>query len=169
MSEAGVADKLKAAMRRMPGPVALVTTADPDGGDYAGLAASAVIPVSMAPPAMLVAVNRNASAHAVIERAGRFCINLLCNSQTDIVGLFSNSARRDERFAGDSWADRDGLPYLPGACVSIFCKVERTQVFGTHELFIGTVDEVLPGTGSDPMGWIEGGFARLQALEALGQ
>jgi flavin reductase (DIM6/NTAB) family NADH-FMN oxidoreductase RutF len=163
-----VADDLKAAMRRMPGPVALVTTADPRDGGYAGLAASAVIPVSMDPPSMLVAVNRGASAHGVIERAGRFCLNLLCNSQTDLVSVFGNSARRAERFTGDLWADREGLPYLPGACFSIFCTVAQTQPFGTHELFIGTVDAVLAGTGTDPMGWIEGGFARLQALEALG-
>lgn len=163
MSE--VADQLKAAMRRMPGPVALVTTTDPATSDYAGLAASAVIPVSMDPPAMLVAVNRNASAHAAIERAGRFCLNLLCNSQTDLVALFASSARRAERFAGDRWQVHDGLPYLPGACFSIFCSVAETKVFGTHELFIGTVGEVLTGTGTDPMGWIEGGFARLLALE----
>lgn len=163
-----VADKLKAAMRRMPGPVALVTTADPAAGGYAGLAASAVIPVSMDPPSMLVAINRGASAHAAIERAGRLCINLLCNSQTDLVSRFASSARRAERFTGEEWADRDGLPYLPGACFSIFCTVAQTQVFGTHELFIGTVDDVLTGTGNDPMGWIEGGFARLQALEGAG-
>jgi flavin reductase (DIM6/NTAB) family NADH-FMN oxidoreductase RutF len=168
MSDTQVAGRLKAAMRRLPGPVALVTTADPDGGGYAGLAASSVIPVSMDPPSMLVAVNRNASAHDTIERAGRFCLNLLCNSQAELVGLFSSSARRAERFDGERWADRDGLPYLPGACFSIFCDVAQTQVFGTHELFIGTVQEVLAGTGTDPMGWIEGGFARLQALEALG-
>lgn len=169
MSETDIAEGLKAAMRRMPGPVALVTTADPAGGGYAGLAASAVIPVSMDPPSMLVAVNRNASAHGVIANAGRFCINLLCNSQVDLVALFSNPSRRADRFAGPGWRDRDGLPYLPGACVSIFCTVAQTQQFGTHELFIGAVDAVLTGTGTDPMGWIEGGFARLQALEALGE
>lgn len=169
MSDTDVANMLKAAMRRMPGPVALVTTADPVDGSYAGLAASAVIPVSMDPPSMLTAINRNASAHDVIERAGRFCINLLCNSQAELVSLFSSTARRAERFAGHGWRDRDGLPYLPGACVSIFCAVARTEVFGTHELFIGTVQHVLPGTGTDPMGWIEGGFARLQALEASGE
>lgn len=162
-----VAAQLKAAMRRMPGPVALITTADPQGGAYAGLAASAVIPVSMDPPSMLVAVNRNASAHAPIVRAGRFGINLLCNSQTDLVARFASSERRAERFSGDEWSERAGLPYLPGACVSIFCSIDRTEQFGTHELFIGTVDAVVPGSGTDPMGWIEGGFARLQALEAL--
>lgn len=166
MSETSVADRLKAAMRRMPGPVALVTTAAPDGSGYAGLAASAVIPVSMDPPSMLVAVNRNASAHRTIEQAGRFCINLLSTGETELVRIFSSPTRRAERFAEGEWLDRDGLPYLASACVSIFCTIERTQVFGTHELFIGAVDEVLPGTGTEPMGWIEGGFAQLLALEA---
>lgn len=167
MSDTGVADRLKAAMRRMPGPVALITTADPDGSAYAGLAASAVIPVSMEPPSMLIAINRTASAHRTIEQAGRFCINLLCTGQTEMVRVFSSSERRAERFAVGGWLDRDGLPYLPSACVSIFCKVERTQLFGTHELFIGAVEEVMPGTGSEPMGWIEGGFAQMMALETL--
>lgn len=166
MKDMDLADALKAAMRRMPGPVALVTTADPDNGVYAGLAASAVIPVAMDPPSMLVGVNRSGSAHAILARAGRFCINLLCNSQTDLVHQFSKPARRAERFTSGHWLGRNGLPYLPESCVSIFCKVVQSQHFGTHELFIGLVEDVLPGTGDDPMGWIEGGFARLQSLEA---
>ena len=152
-------------MRRMPGPVALVTTTDPDGNGYAGLAASAVIPVSMEPPSMLVAINRNASAHATLTRAGRFCINLLCTGQTDLVGCFSSSARRGERFAGEEWRDHDGLPYLPAACASIFCTVETTQMFGTHELFVGAVVDVIAGEGTEPMGWIEGDFARMLGLQ----
>jgi len=160
-----VAEGLKAAMRRMPGPVALVTTAAPDGGGYAGLAASAVIPVSMEPPSMLVAINRGASAHMTIARSGRFCINLLCTGQTDLVRLFSSSERRAERFAGEGWRERDGLPYLPAACASIFCTVGTTQQFGTHELFIGAVDAVIAGRGAEPMGWIEGDFARMLGLQ----
>ncbi len=168
MGDADVAGRLKAAMRRMPGPVAIVATTDPRDGGHAGLAVSAVIPVSMDPPSMLVAVNQAASAHAALDRAGRFCINLLCNSQAELVSIFASPARRAERFAGDRWAGRAGLPYLPGACFSLFCRIERTHMFGTHTLFIGGVEDVVTGTGSDPMGWIEGGFARLQALEGLG-
>lgn len=166
MNQQDIAAKLKAAMRRMPGPVSLITTTDPDTGRHAGLAASAVIPVAMEPPSMLVAVNRNASAHVTIARAGRFCINLLCNSQADLVALFSDPARREARFADPQWAYQDDLPYLPGACVSIFCTLSLTQPFGTHDLFIGEVSDVVQGTGSDPMGWIEGDFARLMALSS---
>jgi len=150
----------------MPGAVALITTRDPASGEPAGLAASAVIPVSMDPPSMLISVNRSASAHAAIERAGRFCINLLGTSQTDLVGVFSNSDLRDRRFASEAWRHDDGLPSLADACASIFCEVRATLIHGTHELFVGDVYSVETAVvdGSDPLGWIEGAFARLGPL-----
>lgn len=153
-------------MRRMPGAVALITTRDPANDQPAGLAASAVIPVSMEPPSMLIAVNRGASAHAAIERAGRYCVNLLGTTQTALVGLFSSSDMRDKRFASEDWDYHEGMPYLPNACANIFCDVRTTLVFGTHELFIGEAFHVRTAAeeGSDPLGWIDGGFARLGQL-----
>jgi flavin reductase (DIM6/NTAB) family NADH-FMN oxidoreductase RutF len=161
---AAVAAGLKAAMRRMPSAVALITTHDPEAGTPAGLAATAVIPVSMDPPSMLVAINRTASAHSAIERAGRFCINLLSTEQTALVGLFSNSAMREQRFAGSDWAYADDLPYLPGACATIFCKIQTTLLFGTHELFIGAAYDVRAADGQNPLGWFEGNYAQLGQL-----
>jgi flavin reductase (DIM6/NTAB) family NADH-FMN oxidoreductase RutF len=166
LSQTDIASGLKAAMRRMPGAVALITTWDPGEDKPAGLAASAVIPVSMDPPSMLVAVNRSASAHAAIERAGRYCVNLLGTTQTALVGLFSSSEMRDRRFASEDWQYRDGLPYLPTACANIFCEISTTLIHGTHELFVGDVFDIRTGVaeGADPLGWIEGGFARLGRL-----
>ena len=173
MTDAAIPDRtaiaagLRAAMRRMPGPVALVTTHDPEADAPAGLAASSVIPVSMDPPSMLVAINRSASAHAAIERAGRFCINLLGTTQTGFVGLFSDGRLRAQRFMSDEWAFADGLPYLRGACASILCTVSATTVVGTHELFVGAVFEVRTEADActlDPLGWMEGGFAAFGPL-----
>lgn len=164
---AAIATNLKAAMRRMPSAVALITTCDPATGQPAGLAASAVIPVSMEPPSMLVAVNRRASAHSAIERAGRYCVNLLGTTQTALVTLFSSGDMREQRFASDAWRYRDGLPYLSGACANIFCTVRETLVFGTHELFVGEAFDVHTTVtmAADPLGWIEGDFARLGRIE----
>jgi flavin reductase (DIM6/NTAB) family NADH-FMN oxidoreductase RutF len=161
---------LKSAMRRMPGAVALITTRDPANDHPAGLAASAVIPVSMEPPSMLIAINTSASAHSAIERAGRYCVNLLGTTQTALVGLFSNSAMREQRFASDEWSYQDGIPYLSSACSSIFCDVRKTVIFGTHELFIGEVYDVRSGGGEpiDPLGWLEGTFAQLGRLPLEG-
>lgn len=158
-------DSLKSAMRRMPGAVSLVTTIDPGSRLPAGLAASAVIPVSMDPPSMLVSINKTASACGPISRSGLFCINLLATDQTDLVAAFSSNARRGERFLSDNWSVQDSVPYLPDACAAIFCKVRHEVSYATHTLFIGEVYGVLGESDkSTPLGWIEGGFARLVSL-----
>ncbi len=157
---------LKLALRRLPGPVSLVTSCD-ENREPAGMVASAVIPVSMEPPSMLVSVNRDASMHAIITGSGIFCINLLSIEQRGFVRPFSTHALRDRRFETGDWSSRDGIPWLPKACASIFCKVRDTKIFGTHELFIGEVDAVNVDAGSPdaPLGWMEGDFARFGSIE----
>ncbi len=154
-----VAARLKDVLRGLPGPVALITTRDPRSGQPAGLAASAVVPVSMAPPSMLVCVNRSASAHAVIEVSGRFCINLIGASQTGLVSAFSSSAQRSSRFAVGAWDERHGLPYLPASSASIFCIIRTTLLFGTHEAFVGEVFDLICYNAEKPIGWVDGAFA----------
>lgn len=160
-------EALKLAMRRMPGPVSLVTTRDPLGDAPAGMIVSAVIPVSMTPPSMLVAINRDSTSHASIERAGRFCVNLLSTDQTNLVAPFSSPVDREQRFASGGWADRDGIPFLEAACANIFCEVRTTLIHGTHELFIGNAYAVRCEEGSPlrVLGWVEGGFADIRTLD----
>ena len=161
-----LADRLKLAMRRMPGPVSLITTRDPANGEPAGMIVSAVIPVAMEPPSMLVAVNRNSSCHSAIERAGRFCVNLLSTDQTGLVMPFSTPEGRERRFDHGSWSEREGLPYLADACANIFCEVRTTLIHGTHELFIGNAwhVECEDGSALKALGWVEGAFADFRAL-----
>lgn len=162
-----IAGLLRSAMRRLPGPVSIITTHDPAESEPAGMIASAVIPVSMDPPSMLVAVNRQTRCHASIEGQGRFCINLLGTDQTQLVDPFSNPARRDERFAGAGWRFADTIPHLPEAMANIFCEVRKTLVHGTHELFVGDVYDVRLAEieEADPLGWKEGGFARFGSID----
>jgi flavin reductase (DIM6/NTAB) family NADH-FMN oxidoreductase RutF len=149
----------------MPGPVALITTRDIPTGKPAGLAASAIVPVSMEPPSMMICVNRQASAHAVIEASGRFCINLIGPAQTKLVDAFSNSAKRDERFADDAgWSERHGLPYLPSAPAGLFCTVRTTLLFGTHEAFVGEVFDITTNDAEQPVGWLAGAFVQFKPL-----
>jgi flavin reductase (DIM6/NTAB) family NADH-FMN oxidoreductase RutF len=153
---------LKSALRRMPSAVALISTRDPDDGLPAGLAASAVIPVSLEPPSMLISINRKASAHSAIERSGLFCINLLGVNHTALVGLFSNSEMRAKRFSPDAWQERHGLPYLADAPANVFCRVSTTLLFGTHEIFVGEVFDLHTADSCEPLGWFDGNFATHQ-------
>jgi len=152
-----IVDDLKTAMRNYPSGVAIVTTRDPDTGLPNGLAASSVISATMDPPSMLVAVNRSGSSHQAIQKAGKFCINLLRQEDRDLVAQFSSPARRDERFVGTNWSERHGLDHLIGT-TALFCRTTHSLVVGTHELFVGEVFDVALSIESVPMGWMNGEF-----------
>jgi len=164
---------LKSALRRLAGTVAIVTSRDSDGRPH-GMAATAVVPVSMEPPSMLVAVNRTAGLHPVLLRSGRYCINLLSDAQHALLGPFSQTALREQRFQSGDWRDvapstDERLPWLPAAPASIECVVEQTLDHGTHTLFIGRVTQVRcaprDAASAAPMVWLGGQPVRIARLD----
>jgi flavin reductase (DIM6/NTAB) family NADH-FMN oxidoreductase RutF len=150
------------AMRRIASSVTLITTRDAEGTPH-GMAASAVIPVSMDPPSILVAVNRSSGLHPALSAEGRFCVNLLADAHHPLLGAFSQSARRAERFASDEWGDRsEPLPLLASAPAAVSCEVDQRVDYGTHTLFIGKVVDVrLACERGEPLIWFDGAGAAL--------
>lgn len=160
------------AMRRLAASVTIITTRDADGAPH-GMVASSVISVSMDPPSMLIAVNRNASIYPILQRSRRFCINLLSDEQSDLLNPFSTSALREQRFLSDHWRDAwtagsGRLPWLSGATASVECEVDLITDYGTHSLFIGRVLNVYcaPDSAADqtmvlPLVWLAGRQASL--------
>lgn len=160
--DTNVSDDLRQAMRRLASSVTLVTTLDPDGRPH-GMAASAVIPVSMDPPSMLVAANRGSGLHPVVRASGKFCINVLGEAHQDLLPAFSQSSRRHERFASTEWREGIGsLRYLAHAPAAVFCELDQQVDYGTHTLFIGRVIGVrLFDETVDPLIWYNGASATL--------
>lgn len=156
------------AMRRIASSVTLVTTRDADGMPH-GMAASAVIPVSMDPASMLVAANRSASLNPIVRASGRFCVNLLGEAHEDLLAPFSDSSRRGERFASDEWREGDGsLLYLASAPAAIFCDLDHEVDYGTHTLLIGRVTGVrLFDADIDPLLWFNGAGASVSRARAM--
>lgn len=147
---------LREAMRGMASAVTLVTSCDESGTPH-GMAATAVIPVSMEPASMLIAIHRNASLNPVLDRMQHFCINILPYSQREIVQAFSDSAMRHRRFADYEWATTgEGIPYLVQAQSAIFCRRDQVVCYGTHTLYIGQVEGVVSSPRSAPLIWFDG-------------
>ena len=137
---------LKDAMRNVPSSVALITSRDQYGKPH-GMAASAVISVSVDPPSVLVAVNQNAGIFPVVRQTKRICINFLGKHQEHLVEPFSRSDMRDHRFAFEDWTDAnqpdaDRLPWLPGARAVVFGEIDQEMPYGTHSIFIAKVSRV---------------------------
>lgn len=154
-------------MRRVPGPVAIVSSAD--GKERTGMAATAWNSLCADPPLMLVCVNRNASVHPLIERTKLFSLNLLPASEAETVAIFSaqKGLTGRDRFINGKWVDSPaGQPFLKGATASFECELVDSHVYETHEIFVGRVSHMDMAETVDPMLYFDGAFCRATPIEA---
>lgn len=154
-----------AAMRRVPGAVAIVATGE--AGMRRGLAATAWTSLTADPPTVLACVNRNASAHAAILTNRRFSINLVPTGPREVVAIFS--AQRgldgDDRFLAGAWSvSGSGQPLLNDAIVSFDCNLVGDHSQGTHSIMVGEVVGLHAATTGDALLYLDGAFASAGSL-----
>lgn len=153
-----IAEGFKLAMRRLATTVSIVTTGQ--SGRWAGMAATAVVPICAEPPTMMVAVNQSASSHTAIREGEYFCINLLATRHRELVSVFGGKVAADLRFAHGQWIEgTGGVPVLADSLASLTCAHSRAVSFGTHTLFFGEVVDIANHADIDPLLWMDGGVA----------
>lgn len=160
-------DSFRQAMRRLAGGVALVSTVQ-DGVRH-GMTVTAVTSLAMDPPALVVSVNRHASAFNAFVRSKRFCVNLLAHQHANLAVAFARKPDGDARFASGDWRMNDaGLPSLDGGVASISCRLHDLVEFGTHAILIGMVEhlELEPQQPTTPLIYLSGQFGRFWPLTA---
>jgi len=162
VTDAGdLAARLKGAMRGFAQSVVIITTMDDAGGRYA-MAATAVTPLSMDPPSMLICVNRTVSSHRILEAGANFCLNILGVDQEDVARCCGGGAKGDERFAVGRWeTDEHGLPYAADAQAVISCHQRQRISYGSHDIFIGDVLSVRLADTVDPLIYLDGAYRRI--------
>jgi flavin reductase len=148
----------RAAMRLLASGVALVTTLD-EAGAPCGIALSAFMSLSMEPPSLLLAINRNASLLAPLQGNGRFAVNILAANQAQACQTFVTTAP-GQRFGTLEWWMEDGLPLVESCVATILCRVEHTAHFGSHRVVTGLVERVIVG-GGDPLVYVDGRYGRV--------
>lgn len=154
---ADVAAALKLGLRALAKAVAVISCRQ--GQERFAMTATAVSELSMDPPSMLICVNRTASLFAPLTEGADFCINILQATQADISHLCSGKAKGEARFALGSWRESDlGVPYLEEAQASIVCRSASRFEFGTHGIFLGTVEQVLTRGPFDPLVYMDGRY-----------
>lgn len=160
------AGSLRLAMRGLAKSVTLISTIG-DTGQRHVMPATAVTPVSMAPPSMLFCINRDASSYPTLLAGAGFCINILGQNHLDLAHHCSVGAKGEARFEQGSWhRDESGLPYLADAQAAIICAQDHRSSYGSHDIFIGLVSRVHFGCEIDPLVYAEGVYTGLadQAL-----
>lgn len=157
-----VGDAFRTAMRRLAATPCLITTMQE--GRRHGMAATSVTSLSFDPPSILVCVNLSASIHDPLYAEGRFCANLMSGHHIDLLGAFSGELKGEDRFGLGDWQSEDGLPYLPDAQASIFCRVAERWRYGTHTIFVGQVEAVRTDADMDPMVYLDGRKGRFASI-----
>ncbi len=134
------------AMSRLGMSVHVITSAGPAG--RCGITATAVCPVTDAPPTMLVCINRGSDLNAVFKQNGVYCVNTLAAEHLELSNIFAGStgAAMAERFGAGRWRSLEtGAPVLADAVVSVDCRISDIKEVGTHSVLYGTVEAVRHG------------------------
>ena len=153
-------DLTRRGLRYLAASVAVVTLAW-QGRRFA-MVATAVDGLSLAPPAMLICVNRSASLAAPLLQGAGFCISLLGRTHRALPIQCSSPNQREQRFETGRWTTTAcGQPRLEDAAASFLCANERQVEYGTHLIVIGRVrDVVIAGTG-EPLVYAHGAYHAL--------
>jgi 3-hydroxy-9,10-secoandrosta-1,3,5(10)-triene-9,17-dione monooxygenase reductase component len=116
--------------------VVIVTSQDDSGP--VGLTCQSFASVSIDPPLVLFCPARSSTSWPQIRATGRFCVNVLGESQEALSGKFAVSG--GQKFNDVEWAPGSlGAPRLRGAIAHVDCSLEDVVPAGDHEIAIGRV------------------------------
>jgi flavin reductase (DIM6/NTAB) family NADH-FMN oxidoreductase RutF len=122
------------AMASVATPVSVVTALK--NGNAHGSTVSAFASLSMNPPMVMVALDRNSDLLSILRETGEYGVNLLGDEHSEWASAFARKG--PDKFTGIPWTVENGLPRLPGACW-IACSVESLIDGGDHVIVLGSV------------------------------
>ena len=146
------ARRFRDVLGRFASGVTVVTSMS--GGEPVGMTCQSFSSVSLEPPLVLFIPAKSSRSWPLIQRAGRFCVNLLAADQ---AGLSNTMASRGaDKFADVGWSPSavTGSPMLHGALAHIDCTIHAAHEAGDHYVVIGRVVDLVEGDvggdGTDP-------------------
>ena len=150
--------ELRRVMGHFATGVTVITTRDVDGKPY-GLTANALCSVSLAPPLLLVCIDKRAESYPAFERSGLFAINILGLGHQDLSRRFAVSG--GDKFVDVSYrSGTTGVPVLEGVLGVVECRVVAGHDAGDHTIYVGEVQHMEASQG-DPLLFFRGKYRRL--------
>jgi flavin reductase (DIM6/NTAB) family NADH-FMN oxidoreductase RutF len=151
---------LRALMRRFPHGVAVLTV-DAEG-ERLGLTVASLVSLSLEPPLVGVAVDRQAAMHELLRRAGGFALSLLADGQEWLAQHFARGVPPIAMW--HDIASREGAagaPLLVGALGWLECRLIAEHETGDHTLFVGQVLSLELGEPAPPLVHVESEYRTL--------
>lgn len=117
-------------------PVSVVTAFD--HGLPHGTTVSAFCSLSMVPPMVLVALDRNSDLLALVEQVGEFGVNVLGADQAELALAFARKGGLG-KFSGIHWESDHGVPRIPDTAGFLACRATGLVAGGDHRILLGEV------------------------------
>ncbi len=133
------ANAKKVLLRKIPHGVFICGVAE--GDDVNGFTASWVTQGSFEPPLVVMAVRADSTSNGMIQRTGRFALNVLAADQKDLAAVFFKPQKAvGGRFdAAPYHLGELGLPLLDDALGGVECELVGQVAHGDHTVFVGEV------------------------------
>jgi flavin reductase (DIM6/NTAB) family NADH-FMN oxidoreductase RutF len=143
--------------------ITVVTSRDGDFG-Y-GMTANSFTSVSLDPPLVLVCVIAGTEGSEVIERSGKFAINVLAADQEPISRYF---ASKDRPRGAEAFAEIShlrgvtGCPIIDGVAGHLDCMLVASHEAGDHVIYVGEVKALDINPDAQPLLFHAGKYRLLQ-------
>ena len=137
--------------------VTVVTTMS--GGVPVGMTCQSFSSVSLDPPLVMFIPAKTSRAWPLIQRSGKFCVNILAEDQAWLSNQMAS--RGADKFAGVDWtpAPVTGTPLLRGTIGHLECNIHAVHEAGDHYVVIGRVLGLEVGDVDDPLLFFRGRYA----------
>jgi flavin reductase (DIM6/NTAB) family NADH-FMN oxidoreductase RutF len=146
-----------------PTGVCVVTSHVP-GDKPVAMVVGSFTSVSLDPPLVGFFPDRSSTSWPRIERAGKFCVNILAHDQHALCRRFS--AKGDDKFAGlDYRLSAGGSPILPNVVAWIDCTIHSVHEAGDHYVVMGRVLD-LNVEGDQPLLFFQGGYGGFAPMQS---
>jgi len=145
-----------------PTGVCAITAMD-DQGKPTGMVVGTFTSVSLNPPLVGFLPDKSSSTWPTIEKAGRFCVNVLGSDQQAVCRQLA--AKGADKFTGvDYSVSGNNLPVIADAIATIECTIQSVNEAGDHWFVLGNVLSMEATRNDDPLLFHRGrygGFAEM--------
>ena len=133
------ADAKKVLLRKIPHGLFICGVAE--GDVVNGFTASWVTQGSFEPPLVVMAVRADSTSNGMIQRTGKFSLNVLAADQKDLAAVFFKPQKAmGGRFDAAPFTEGElGLPLLNDAIGGVECALVGQIQHGDHTVFVGEV------------------------------
>lgn len=146
-----------------PTGVSAITAMDEDGKPI-GLVVGTFSSVSLDPPLVGFLPDKSSSTWPKLERAGKFCVNVLASDQLDVCKQLAGKAA--DKFAEVEYTVSDhNLPVVTGALATIECALHSVTDAGDHFFVLGHVLRLEATRDADPMLFHRGRYGGFAGLD----